>query len=76
MIFLFKSKGESLRTKQYNQWVKINMKLQNKLEQALKNVDKYIYSNEKYKLKIKFKTEIGSYKKNSNQILHLKFQRE
>jgi PAS domain S-box-containing protein len=47
------------------------------LEQALRNIDKYIYSNEKFRLENKnLKTEIGLYKKNNNSITALKLNRE
>lgn len=47
------------------------------LEQALKNIDKYIYSNEKYRLENKnLKTEIALYKKNSNNHTAFKMSKE
>jgi PAS domain S-box-containing protein len=47
------------------------------LDQAIKNVDKYIYSNEKYRLENKnLKTEIGLYKKNSNTNVAYKLSKE
>lgn len=58
----------------------LNFKLENmnhELEQALKNIDKYIYSNEKYRLENKnLKTEIALYKKNSNSHLAFKMTKE
>ncbi len=51
--------------------------VQVELEHALKNVDKYIYSNEKYRLENKnLKTEIALYKKNSNSHLAFKMTKE
>ncbi|MDY0051973.1 MAG: response regulator [Aliarcobacter sp.] len=51
--------------------------VQVELEHAIRNVDKYIYSNEKYRLENKnLKTEIGLYKKNSNSNTALKLTRE
>ena len=51
--------------------------IQNELEQALRNVDKYMYSNEKFRLENKnLKTEIGLYKKNNNSNTALKLNRE
>ena len=45
-------------------------KAQLELEQSLKNTDKYIYSNEKFRLENKnLKTELGLYKKNNNNIV-------
>ncbi|RXJ85851.1 response regulator [Arcobacter cloacae] len=47
------------------------------LDQAMKNLDKYIYSNEKYRLENKnLKTEIGLYKKNSNTNIAFKLSKE
>ena len=52
-------------------------KLQIELEQSIRNVDKYMYSNEKYRLENKnLKTEIGLYKKNNNSATALKLNRE
>ena len=51
--------------------------LQIELEQSIRNVDKYMYSNEKYRLENKnLKTEIGLYKKNNNSSTALKLNRE
>ena len=51
--------------------------LQIELEQSIRNVDKYMYSNEKYRLENKnLKTEIGLYKKNNNSATALKLNRE
>jgi regulator of replication initiation timing len=48
----------------------LRFKLQNlqvELEQSVRNIDKYMYSNEKFRLENKnLKTEIGLYKKNNN----------
>ena len=50
---------------------------QTELEQALKNIDKYIYSNEKYRLENKnLKTEIALYKKNTNEHTTFKISKE
>ena len=50
---------------------------QAELEQALKNIDKYIYSNEKYRLENKnLKTEIALYKKNTNEHTTFKISKE
>ncbi|QKF76634.1 response regulator [Arcobacter defluvii] len=47
------------------------------LEHAIKNIDKYIYSNEKYRLENKnLKTEIGLYKKNSTSNIAFKMSKE
>ena len=47
------------------------------LEQSLKNTDKYIYSNEKFRLENKnLKTELGLYKKNTNSNVAFKFSKE
>jgi PAS domain S-box-containing protein len=47
------------------------------LEHSLKNIDKYIYSNEKYRLENKnLKTELGLYKKNNNTNSAFKFSKE
>ena len=47
------------------------------LEQSTRNIDKYIYSNEKYRLENKnLKTEIGLYKKNTNNHTAFKLTRE
>jgi PAS domain S-box-containing protein len=58
----------------------LRFKLQNlqvELEQSVRNVDKYMYSNEKYRLENKnLKTEIGLYKKNNNSSTALKLNRE
>ena len=58
----------------------LRFKLQNlqvELEQSVRNVDKYMYSNEKYRLENKnLKTEIGLYKKNNNSATALKLNRE
>ena len=58
----------------------LNFKLENmnhELEQALKNIDKYIYSNEKFRLENKnLKTEIALYKKNSNSHVAFKMSKE
>lgn len=52
-------------------------KLQFELEQSLKNIDKYIYNNEKFRLENKnLKTELGLYKKNSNTNTAFKFSKE
>lgn len=52
-------------------------KTQFELEQSLKNIDKYIYSNEKFRLENKnFKTELGLYKKNTNSNVAFKFSKE
>lgn len=51
--------------------------LQHELEQSLKNVDKYIYSNEKYRLENKnLKTEIALYKKNAASNIAFKMSKE
>ncbi len=53
------------------------LKAQIDLEQSLKNVDKYIYSNEKYQIENKnLKTELGLYKRNSNTNSAFKFSKE
>ena len=45
--------------------------------QSLKIIDKYIYSNEKFRLENKnLKTELGLYKKNSDENLAFKFSKE
>ena len=45
--------------------------------QSLKIIDKYIYSNEKFRLENKnLKTEFGLYKKNSDENLAFKFSKE
>ncbi len=58
----------------------LNFKLENmnrELELSLKNIDKYIYSNEKYRLENKnLKTEIALYKKNSNSHVSFKMSKE
>ena len=58
----------------------LRFKLQNlqvELEQSVRNVDKYMYSNEKYRLENKnLKTEIGLYKKNNNSSTAIKLNRE
>ena len=47
------------------------------LDQSSRNIDKYIYSNEKYRLENKnLKTEIGLYKKNTNDHTAFKLTRE
>jgi PAS domain S-box-containing protein len=47
------------------------------LDQSTRNIDKYIYSNEKYRLENKnLKTEVGLYKKNSNNHTAFKLTRE
>lgn len=47
------------------------------LDQALRNIDKYIYSNEKYRLENKnLKTEIALSKKNLNEHMAFKLTRE
>ena len=52
-------------------------KAQLELEQSLKNTDKYIYSNEKFRLENKnLKTELGLYKKNTNSNVAFKFSKE
>lgn len=52
-------------------------KAQIELDRALKNIDKYIYSNEKHRLENKnLKTEISLYKKNSNTHVAFKFSKE
>ena len=52
-------------------------KAQHDLEQSIRNVDKYIYSNEKYSLENKnLKTEVGLYKKNSNNHTAFKLTKE
>ncbi|MDZ7818019.1 MAG: response regulator [Aliarcobacter sp.] len=52
-------------------------KAQYELDQSLRNIDKYIYSNEKYRLENKnLKTEVGLYKKNSNNHTAFKLTRE
>ena len=52
-------------------------KAQYELDQSIRNIDKYIYSNEKYRLENKnLKTEVGLYKKNSNNNTALKLTRE
>ena len=58
----------------------LRFKLQNlqvELEQSVRNVDNYMYSNEKYRLENKnLKTEIDLYKKNNNSSTALKLNRE
>lgn len=52
-------------------------KTQHDLEQSIRNVDRYMYSNEKYRIENKnLKTEIGLYKKNTNTNTALKLTRE
>ena len=52
-------------------------KAQTDLEKALKNIDRYIYTNEKYRLENKnLKTELGLYKKNANTHTSLKLVKE
>ena len=51
--------------------------LQIELERSLKDIDKYIYSNEKYRLENKnLKTELALYKKNTNSHLAFKMSKE
>ncbi|MBP7742330.1 MAG: response regulator [Aliarcobacter sp.] len=52
-------------------------KTEHELDQAIRNIDKYIYSNEKYRLENKnLKTEVGLYKKNTNNNTAFKLTRE
>ena len=52
-------------------------KTQHELEQSIRNIDKYIYSNEKYRMENKdLKTEIALYKKNSNNHTAFKLTKE
>jgi PAS domain S-box-containing protein len=76
--FFIKSKEGNLEQNQVINELKHKLeKVQIELEQSLKNIDRYIYNNEKYRLENKnLKTELGLYKKNSNTNTAFKFSKE
>jgi PAS domain S-box-containing protein len=76
--FFIKSKEGSLEQNQVINDLKHKLeKVQIELEQSLKNIDRYIYNNEKFRLENKnLKTELGLYKKNSNTNTAFKFSKE
>jgi PAS domain S-box-containing protein len=76
--FFIKSKEGSLEQNQVINDLKYKLeKVQIELEQSLKNIDRYIYNNEKFRLENKnLKTELGLYKKNSNTNTAFKFSKE
>ena len=75
---LSRSKEENLEQTQIINDLKYKLeRAQIELDQSLRNIDKYIYNNEKLRLENKsLKTEIGLYKKNSNTNTAFKLSKE
>ena len=76
-IFIRSKEGNAEQNQVINELRYRLDKAQIELEQSLKNVDKYIYNNEKLRLENKsLKTEIALYKKNSNTNTAFKMSKE
>ncbi len=75
---LSRSKEENLEQTQIINDLKYKLeRSQIDLEQSLKNVNKFMYSNEKYQIEIKnLKTELALFKKNSNTNTAFKLSKE
>ena len=75
---LSRSKEENLEQTQIINDLKYKLeRAQIDLEQSLKNVNKFMYSNEKYQIEIKnLKTELALFKKNSNTNTAFKLSKE
>jgi regulator of replication initiation timing len=76
-IFIKSKEGNAEQNQIINELRYRLEKAQIELEQSLRNVDKYIYNNEKLRLENKsLKTEIALYKKNSNSNTAFKMSKE